>query len=168
MQQLSLSINAWLPVDACKYLVITREDDTAVTAEQRLAALRARLAAAGLDGMLIPRADEHLGEHVPASAERLAWLTGFTGSAGMAIVLWQRAAIFTDGRYTLQVTQQTDPGLWERRHLTEESGQQTVDHERRRVCHQHAGLLQRPADRKGCCQRGVVGLLGPHDLEQGK
>lgn len=91
-----------------------------MTAEQRLAALRAALAAASLDGMLIPRADEHLGEYVPASAERLAWLTGFTGSAGMAIVLGDRAAIFADGRYTLQVTQQTDPALWERRHLTEE------------------------------------------------
>nr|WP_281414687.1 aminopeptidase P family protein [Plastoroseomonas arctica] len=101
-------------------MVTPREDATHVTADQRLAALRTRLAAVGIDGMLVPRADEHLGEYVPASAERLAWLTGFTGSAGMAIVLRERAAIFTDGRYTLQVTQQTDPALWERRHLTEE------------------------------------------------
>ena len=120
MQQSSPSKIAWLPVESCKYLVTTREDDKAVTADQRLAALRARLASASLDGMLIPRADEHLGEYVPASAERLAWLTGFTGSAGMAVVLRDRAAIFTDGRYTLQVTQQTDAALWERRHLTEE------------------------------------------------
>lgn len=120
MQQSSPSKIAWLPVESCKYLVATREDDKAVTADQRLAALRARLASASLDGMLIPRADEHLGEYVPASAERLAWLTGFTGSAGMAVVLRDRAAIFTDGRYTLQVTQQTDAALWERRHLTEE------------------------------------------------
>lgn len=91
-----------------------------MTSAERLAALRAKLAAAGVSGFLVPRADEHLGEYVPASAERLAWLTGFTGSAGLAIVLADRAAVFTDGRYTLQVTQQTDAGLWERRHLTEE------------------------------------------------
>ncbi|HEY4254281.1 MAG TPA: aminopeptidase P family protein [Roseomonas sp.] len=91
-----------------------------MTPAERLAALRARLADAGVAGFLVPRADEHLGEYVPASAERLAWLTGFTGSAGLAIVLADRAAVFTDGRYTLQVTQQTDPTLWERRHLTEE------------------------------------------------
>ncbi len=91
-----------------------------MTPAERLQALRARLAAAGIDGFLVPRADEHLGEYVPASAERLAWLTGFTGSAGMAIVLTDRAVVFTDGRYTLQVAQQTDAALWERRHLTEE------------------------------------------------
>lgn len=91
-----------------------------MTPAERLAALRAKLAEAGVSGFLVPRADEHLGEYVPASAERLAWLTGFTGSAGLAIVLADRAAVFTDGRYTLQVTQQTDPDLWERRHLTEE------------------------------------------------
>src|SRR5262249_39317371 len=59
-------------------------------------------------------------EYVPRSAERLAWLTGFTGSAGMAIVLAERAAIFIDGRYTLQVKVQVDGGLFEYRHLTEE------------------------------------------------
>src|SRR5579875_1864945 len=86
----------------------------------RLAALRAELAAQNLDGFIVPRADEHLGEYVPAAAERLAWLTGFTGSAGLAIVLRDRAAVFTDGRYTLQLAEQTDPDLWERRHITEE------------------------------------------------
>jgi len=73
-----------------------------------------------VQGFIIPRADEHLGEYVPPSGERLAWLTGFTGSAGMAIVLPDRAAVFTDGRYTLQVRDQTDPALWECRHVTEE------------------------------------------------
>lgn len=86
----------------------------------RLAALRQALAAAGVDGFLIPRSDEHLGEYVPPSGERLAWLTGFTGSAGIAIVLADRAAIFTDGRYTTQVVAETDGALWERRHLTEQ------------------------------------------------
>ncbi len=85
----------------------------------RLIALRAALASRGLDGFLVPRADEHLGEYVPASAERLAWLTGFTGSAGLAIVLRERAAVWSDGRYTLQLEQQTDGALWERLHVTE-------------------------------------------------
>lgn len=86
----------------------------------RLAALRREIARLGVDGVLVPRADAHLGEYVPAAAERLAWLTGFTGSAGLAVVLADRAAVFTDGRYTTQVAGQTDPALWERRHLTDE------------------------------------------------
>jgi len=72
-----------------------------------------------VDGFLVPRSDEYLGEYVPASGDRLAWLTGFTGSAGLAIVLADAAAIFTDGRYTTQVVAETDPVLWERHHLTE-------------------------------------------------
>ncbi len=87
---------------------------------ERLAALRAALARRGLDGFLIPRADEHLGEYVPANAERLAWVSGFTGSAGLAVVLADRAVLFTDGRYVLQAAAQTDPALWQRRHLVEE------------------------------------------------
>ena len=86
----------------------------------RLTALRQELARQGLDGFIVPRADEHLGEYVPASAERLAWLTGFTGSAGLAAVLTDKAAAFTDGRYVLQLAAQTDPDLWERRHIVEE------------------------------------------------
>ena len=85
-----------------------------------LTALRAALASAGLAGFLVPRADEHLGEYVPPSAERLAFLTGFTGSAGIAVVLPERAALFTDGRYTLQAESETDAALWERRHSVEE------------------------------------------------
>jgi Xaa-Pro aminopeptidase len=85
----------------------------------RLAALRERLKALGLDGFLVPRADEHLGEYVPESAERLAWLTGFTGSAGLAIVLAARAAVWSDGRYVLQLEQQTDAALLERLHVTD-------------------------------------------------
>jgi Xaa-Pro aminopeptidase len=87
---------------------------------RRLADLRAEVARQGLAGVIVPRADEHLGEYVPPSAERLAWLTGFTGSAGLAVVLTDRAALFTDGRYVLQARQQTDAALWERRHITEE------------------------------------------------
>ncbi len=79
----------------------------------RLAALRAELKKRGVDGFLIPHADEHQGEYVPSRAERLSWLTGFTGSAGLAIVLAQKAAVFVDGRYTLQIKNQTDTSLFE-------------------------------------------------------
>ena len=89
----------------------------------RLDAIRATLAVASLDAFVLSRADEHLGEYVPPSAERLAWLTGFTGSAGLAIVLPGRAALFTDGRYTLQAEQETDPALFERLHVTDEPPQ---------------------------------------------
>jgi Xaa-Pro aminopeptidase len=92
-------------------------------ANERLTALRGELAGRGLAGFIVPRADEHLGEYVPAAAERLAWLTGFTGSAGLAVVLATRAAVFTDGRYVLQLAAQTDAPLWERRHITEEPPQ---------------------------------------------
>src|SRR3984885_3969291 len=88
--------------------------------DTRLSALREELARQKLDGFVVPRVDEHLGEYVPASAERLAWLTGFTGSAGLAVVLPDNAAVFTDGRYVLQLAAQTDAALWERRHVTEE------------------------------------------------
>jgi Xaa-Pro aminopeptidase len=82
--------------------------------------LRAELIRRGLHGFVLPRADEHLGEYVPPGAERLAWLSGFTGSAGVAVVLADRAALFVDGRYVLQAAAQTDPALWERHHVTEE------------------------------------------------
>jgi len=74
----------------------------------RLARLRAELARRGLDGFVVPRADEHQGEYVPRNAERLAWLTGFTGSAGTAIVLADKACVVVDGRYTLQLREQID------------------------------------------------------------
>jgi Xaa-Pro aminopeptidase len=74
----------------------------------RVAALRQALQTMGLDGFVVPRADEHQNEYVPKSAERLAWLTGFSGSAGLAIVLRDKAAIFVDGRYTIQVREQVD------------------------------------------------------------
>ena len=85
-----------------------------------LVAFRAELAQRGLHGFLVPRADEHLGEYVSANAERLAWLSGFTGSAGLAVVLPDRACLFTDGRYLTQAAVQLDAGAWEVRHLTDE------------------------------------------------
>ncbi len=89
-------------------------------AAQRLAALRAAMAEAGVDGYLIPHGDDHQGEFIAPYAERLKWLTDFTGSAGAAVVLKDRAAIFIDGRYTLQVRDQVDGTLYEYRHLIEE------------------------------------------------
>ncbi len=89
-------------------------------AAERLARVRNAMAAQGLDGFIVPRADEHLGEYVPPAAERLAWLTGFTGSAGVAVVLADRAAVFTDGRYTLQLANQVDAALFEACHITEQ------------------------------------------------
>jgi Xaa-Pro aminopeptidase len=86
---------------------------------ERLTAVRASLRAQGLAGFLVPHADEHLGEYLPASAERLAWLTGFTGSAGTAVVLAEEAAVWSDGRYVLQLASQTDGALWTRLHLME-------------------------------------------------
>ena len=89
-------------------------------AAERLAALRAALARRGLDGFVVPLSDEHQGEYIARRSQRLAWLTGFTGSAGMAIVLAERAALFVDGRYTLQAAAQVDGSLYEHRHVTEE------------------------------------------------
>ncbi len=74
----------------------------------RIAELRAQMATIGADGFLVPRADEHQGEYVAPGAERLKWLTGFSGSAGAALVLADQAVIFVDGRYTFQVREQTD------------------------------------------------------------
>ncbi len=85
----------------------------------RLTALRAELRRLGLSGFIVPHADEYQGEYIPASAERLAWLTGFTGSAGAALVLAGEAAVFVDGRYTLQVRDQVDGNDFAFAHLIE-------------------------------------------------
>jgi Xaa-Pro aminopeptidase len=87
---------------------------------ERLRRLRAELDARQLDGLILPLTDEHRNEYLPAGAQRLAWLTGFTGSAGLVIVLGARAAVFVDGRYTVQAEAQLDPQLFERHHLVEE------------------------------------------------
>jgi Xaa-Pro aminopeptidase len=86
---------------------------------RRLAALRAELKRRGLDGLIVPRADRYQNEYVPPCAERLAWLTGFTGSAGVAIVLDDRAAIFVDGRYSVQVREEVDSADYSVEHLAE-------------------------------------------------
>lgn len=86
----------------------------------RLKSLRIELARQGLDGFLVPRADEFQGEYVPPSAERLHWISGFSGSAGLAVVLPQRAALFVDGRYTLQAVNEVDGKLFAIRHLVDD------------------------------------------------
>ncbi|MDF0487136.1 aminopeptidase P family protein [Sphingomonas sp. H39-1-10] len=83
------------------------------TYSARLAALRDQLARDRLDGFVVPLTDEHMSEYVGDYAQRLAWLTGFQGSAGTAVVLPQEAAIFTDGRYTLQVREQVSAEDWQ-------------------------------------------------------
>ncbi|MCG9749150.1 aminopeptidase P family protein [Vibrio brasiliensis] len=90
------------------------------TTEQRLTAIRQWLAQHNIDALLVPHEDEYLGEYVPAHNERLHWLTGFTGSAGAAVITQEKAAIFVDGRYTVQVTKQVPSELFEYRHLIEE------------------------------------------------
>ncbi len=85
----------------------------------RASALRGELRRKGLDGFVVPRADEHQNEYVPPGAERLAWLTGFSGSAGTAVVLLDRAAIFVDGRYTAQVRDQVDAAVFSPESVTE-------------------------------------------------
>ena len=93
----------------------------------RVAALRAELKRRGLDGLLIPRADRQQNEYLPASEERLAWLTGFTGSAGFAIVLAERAVLFVDGRYTVQAEAQTDKAVFAIEHLVDNPPDQWLE-----------------------------------------
>jgi len=88
------------------------EPESGVALTARLSALREELARRKLTGFVIPRADQQQNEYVAPSEERLAWLTGFTGSAGLAIVLTNEAALFVDGRYTLQAAKQVDGKAW--------------------------------------------------------
>ena len=105
------------------------ETSTPQFGKQRVDDLRAALSALDVDGFLVPRADEYQGEYVPASAERLCWLTGFTGSAGIALVTRKQVIVFVDGRYVTQLAEQVDatvftggdlvgepPHLWLERH----------------------------------------------------
>jgi Xaa-Pro aminopeptidase len=87
----------------------------------RLDDLRAELRRRALDGLIVPRTDEHQGEYVPLRAERLRWLTGFAGSAGVAVVLADSAAIFVDGRYTLQVGDEVDTTRFTPNHIADKT-----------------------------------------------
>ncbi|MFY7851305.1 MAG: aminopeptidase P family N-terminal domain-containing protein, partial [Brevundimonas sp.] len=86
---------------------------------KHLPLVRAAMAEQGLDGFLVPHEDEHQNEYLPEANDRLAWLTGFTGSAGAGVVMKDRAAVFTDGRYTVQVKAQVDAGQFELRDLVD-------------------------------------------------
>jgi Xaa-Pro aminopeptidase len=106
----------------------TFDDETNSAASRpRVAALRAELARRGLDGFIVPRADRYQNEYVPPSDERLAWISGFTGSAGSAVVLGRSAALFVDGRYTLQAREQVDTDLFEIVHITETTPDQWIE-----------------------------------------
>lgn len=91
------------------------------SASAKLDAMRAVLRRGRLAGMVVPKTDEHQSEYLAARSERLAWLTGFTGSAGTAIVLQERAAVFVDGRYSLQAAAQVDPAVYEVHHVSGET-----------------------------------------------
>ena len=97
-----------------------RRRTTPDTGAARLVALRAAMAEAGVDAFLVPRADAHQGENVAPRDERLAWLSGFTGSAGQAVVTADRAVVFVDGRYRLQVRGQVDTDRFEIRRIPED------------------------------------------------
>lgn len=88
--------------------------------KERLGSIRALMAEADYDALIVPRADEYLGEYIPPHNERLLWVSGFAGSAGLVIVLRDRAAIFVDGRYTVQVGQQVSAELFDVHHLIDE------------------------------------------------
>ncbi|MFT4074055.1 MAG: aminopeptidase P family protein [Asticcacaulis sp.] len=88
---------------------VTTQPSQGVT---HVAALRAEMRKLGLDGFIVPHEDEHQNEYLPDANERLAWVSGFTGSAGAAIIFMDRAILFADGRYTLQSREQTDPSVF--------------------------------------------------------
>ncbi|GAP24335.1 Xaa-Pro aminopeptidase [Gluconobacter frateurii NBRC 101659] len=91
---------------------------SSIPLNERPALVRKACEALGVSGFIIPRGDEYLGEYVAPCSDRLAWLTGFTGSAGLAVLLPDAAAVFSDGRYTVQMEEQVPHELWERQHVT--------------------------------------------------
>jgi Xaa-Pro aminopeptidase len=95
-------------------------------ARERVAALRVELAKRKLDGFIVLRADEHQNESIPACEDRLGWLTGFSGSAGVAVVLAEQAALFVDGRYTIEARAQIDPSVFAIEHVIEHPPQEWI------------------------------------------
>jgi len=116
----------------------------------RLAELRRELDKLGIQGFIVPRADEHQNEYVPANAERLLWLTGFAGSAGIAVILKDKAALFVDGRYTEQARLQVDTSAFELRHAVDDPPAEWI------------GRNLRPGDRLGYDPR----LLTPDSVSK--
>ena len=107
-------------LNALKAEIAAAERPAPADHARRLAGVRDGMVRLGLDAFLVPHADEFQNENLPGYTQRLAWLTGFSGSAGAAVVLKERAAVFVDGRYTIQVRQQTDAALFEPHHLIED------------------------------------------------
>ncbi len=103
------------------------DENQGAASPARIAALRAELGRGGLNGFVVPRADRQQNEYLPASEERLAWLTGFTGSAGLAIVLEDHAALFVDGRYIVQAGSQVDPAIFAIEHLIDSPPDQWLE-----------------------------------------
>ncbi len=101
-----------------KFQTFRNEGDRTQSAA-RLSLLREEMKRQGLDAFIFSRADEHQNEYVPPSEERVAWLTGFTGSAAIVVVLADKAVLFTDGRYTLQAKEQIDGTLFSIEHMIE-------------------------------------------------
>ncbi len=120
--------------------------------KNRLAAVRAQMHEQGYQALIVPRADEYLGEYIPAHNERLRWLSGFTGSAGLVVLTLERAAIFVDGRYTVQVRREVSGDLFEYCRLGEDS-------------HSHwlAGAL--PANSRVACDARMHSLRWYRDLQ---
>lgn len=94
---------------------------------KRLKMLRADLKRRKLSGFIVPRSDAHQGEYVAPGAERLAWLTGFKGSAGVAVIIGDHAALFVDGRYVVQASTEVDVSSFEIRHVTSEPPAQWIE-----------------------------------------
>ena len=143
-------------------------DDTPAAARApRLAALRQELRRRRLHGFVVPKGDEHQGEYVARHSERLAWLTGFSGSAGMAVVLRDAAAVFVDGRYTLQAEGEVDGRLFERRHVTTEPAAEWIaDKATEKARIGYDPWLHTPAEvgRLGCaCKRAGARLVACDD-----
>ena len=103
---------------ALKFALENKAPPTPLSPGERLAGFRAGLAKAGIDGFIVGLADAHQGEYVPESEARLAWLTGFTGSAGLAVAMADRGALFIDGRYSLQARSQVDTSNFALHHIT--------------------------------------------------
>ena len=116
---LAIDPAAWKPRLDEVAVDYARDIEQPAASSARLAALRAELRSRQLDGFIVPLTDEFHGEYLPRRAQRLTWLTGFTGSAGIAIVLQDRAAIWSDGRYTLQLRDQVDTDLFSLHHSSE-------------------------------------------------
>jgi Xaa-Pro aminopeptidase len=143
-------------------------------AARHLPRLRAELEKQGLDGFVVPHEDEHQNEYLPAANERLAWVSGFTGSAGAAVVMKDHAAIFTDGRYTVQVRDQVDPAFFEYLDLVEggppafiasQAAGAVIGYDPRLHSPTALGHIERAAERAGAVLKAVD--VNPIDLAWG-